>query len=65
MIAASEGWTSIVLPVTGFRGKDLMPVPNSNPYVMMFFMVFFFFGNLIIINVFIGLTIYNFKKIKE
>lgn len=30
-----------------------------------FFSIFFFFGNLIMLNVFIGLSVYNFQKIKS
>jgi len=30
-----------------------------------FFSVFFFFGNMIMLNVFIGLSVYNFQKIKS
>lgn len=52
-------------PMMNFRGEDLEPSYNSNQYINIFFVVFFFFGNLIMLNVFIGLSVSIFKVLKE
>lgn len=46
-------------------GKDMNPVTDANKYISIFFMFFFFFGNLIMLNVFIGLSVSNFKRLKD
>ena len=48
--------------MTGF---DNEPVNGSNALISYFFSGFFFFGNMIMLNVLIGLSVYNLKKIKE
>jgi hypothetical protein len=41
------------------------PVRDANKYISIFFVLFFFFGNLIMLNVFIGLSVSNFKRLKD
>jgi hypothetical protein len=41
------------------------PIDGANPDMYYFFSAFFFFGNMIMLNVFLGLSVYNFKKIKD
>jgi hypothetical protein len=65
LVATTEGWISLMTPMMNFRGEDLEPSYNSNQYINIFFVVFFFFGNLIMLNVFIGLSVSIFKVLKE
>lgn len=46
-------------------GDNLNPVRDANKYISIFFVFFFFFGNLIMLNVFIGLSVSNFKRLKD
>jgi hypothetical protein len=65
LVATTEGWISLMTPMMDFRGKDLEPTYNANQYINIFFVVFFFFANLIMLNVFIGLSVSIFKVLKE
>lgn len=47
------------------NGKDNAPEYNASEYNQLFFSMFFFVGNLIILNIFISLSLYNFKKLKD
>jgi hypothetical protein len=46
-------------------GKNNNPVRDANKYISIFFMFFFFFGNFVMLNVFIGLSISNLKRLKD
>lgn len=48
-----------------FSGDNLQPVKNANKYISIFFVCFFFFASMILLNVFLGLSIFNFKELKE
>ena len=65
LVATTEGWISLMTPMMNMRGTDLEPSYNANQYINIFFVIFFFFGNLIMLNVFIGLSVTNFKWLKE
>ena len=64
LVATTEGWVSLMTPMMDMRGTNLEPSYNSNKYINIFFVLFFFFGNLIMLNVFIGLSVSNFKWLK-
>lgn len=64
-VATMEGWLSLLQPMMDLAGKDMNPVTDANKYISIFFMFFFFFGNLIMLNVFIGLSVSNFKRLKD
>ena len=65
LVATTEGWISLMQPAMNFNGPKLQPVLNSNSYISLFFIAFFFFGNLIMLNVFIGLSVSNLKRLKD
>ena len=48
-----------------FSGPNYQPIRNNNKYINIFFVLFFFFSNLILLNVFLGVAISNFKNLKE
>ena len=64
LVAATEGWSFMMLPAASLRGAGLQPILKHNPWMQFLFLLFFYLGNMIIVNIFIGLSIYNFKKIK-
>ena len=48
-----------------FNGSDNAPSYNANEHIQIFFIIFFFLGNMIILNSFISLSLITFKKLKE
>lgn len=64
-VATMEGWITLLYPAMSLAGEGMNPVKNANKYISSFFMAFFFFGNLIMLNVFIGLSVSNFKRLKD
>ena len=64
MLSSMEGWIGMMTEAMDFNG-DKAPSYNQNEHIQIFFVVFFFLGNMVILNCFIGVTLYNFKKIKE
>ena len=65
LVATTEGWITLMTTMMDLKGKDLEPSYNYNQYINIFFVFFFFFGNLIMLNVFVGLSVSNFKRLKE
>ena len=65
MLSSMEGNVDMMMEAMNFNGAGKAPCYNQNEHIQIFFVVFFFLGKMIILNCFIGLTLYNFKKIKE
>ena len=64
-VATMEGWISMMQPMMNLVGSGYEPVLDNNKYICIFFAFFFFFGNLIMLNVFVGLSVSNFKRLKD
>ena len=64
-VATMEGWISLLYPMMNLAGENMSPVLDANKYICIFLVFFFFFGNLIMLNVFIGLSVSNFKRLKD
>ena len=47
------------------NGVNQQPKFNANEHIQIFFVIFFFIGNMIVLNTFISLSIWNFKKLKD
>lgn len=65
LVATTEGWITLMQEMMNFVGENYQPVLDSNKYICIFFVCFFFFGNLIMLNVFVGLSVTNFKFLRE
>ena len=65
LLATTEGWSTQVIESASLAGHGNQPEYGKNIWIEYFFSVFFFLGNLIMLNVFIGLSVYNFQKIKS
>ena len=65
MMGSMEGWLHFMYRVMNYNGEDNAPEYNANENIQIFFVVFFFFGNLIILNSFISISVINFRKLKE
>lgn len=46
-------------------GVDMQPKKDKNPIMAMYFVAFMIIGSQFIINLFVGVVIDNFNKIKE
>ncbi len=47
------------------QGKDLQPSPSSSSAMLRIcFLLFMFFANIIVMNIFVGVSINNFKQIR-
>lgn len=64
-VATMEGWISLLQPMMNLAGPDNEPIVDNNKYICIFIAFFFFFGNLIMLNVFVGLSVSNFKRLKD
>ena len=65
MLSSIEGNVEMMTGAMNFNGVGKAPSYNQNEHIQIFFVIFFFLGSMVILNCFIGLTLYNFKKIKE
>ena len=65
VVATMEGWSAQVVEMASLRGDGYQPILGANPWIYYYICVFFFFGNMIMLNVFLGFSVNNFTKIKE
>ena len=65
LIAATEGWMSLMSFLSSLRGIDKQPHLNANENIKLFFLFFFFFGNMIVLNLFIGVNIHTMNNITK
>jgi len=61
----TEGWVGVMYSGIDSRGIDLQPKENSSPWNLFFFVLFMIIGSQFILNLFVGVVIDNFNKIKE
>lgn len=64
-ISTTEGWVTIMLASVDATEIGMQPVPNAHEAWTLFFITFIFFGSFFIIQLFIGVVIENFNKMKE
>ena len=60
-----EGWLYVMYNGIDHRGPDLEPRRNNQPTWALYFICFMVIGSMFIINLFVGVVIDNFNKIKE
>ena len=65
MLSSIEGNVEMMTEAMNFNGVGKAPSYNQNEHIQIFFVIFFFVGKMIILNCFIGVALYNFKKIKD
>lgn len=64
-ISTTEGWTDVMYAAIDQRGIGMQPIRNHNPAWAVFFIIFLIFGAFFVLELFVGVTIDNFKKIRE
>ena len=60
-----EGWTEAMYRAVDSNGIGMEPKRDSKPYFVFFFIAYMVVGSLFISNLFVGVVIDNFNKIKE
>ena len=63
-MSTTEGWVDIMYAACDNRGVDMQPVENYQEGWSVFFVLFIVVGSFFFINLFIGLVIENFNKMK-
>lgn len=63
-ISTTEGWTEVMYAAIDQRGIEMQPIENSNPKWALFFICFLIFGAFFMLELFVGVTIDNFNKIR-
>lgn len=61
----TEGWQDVMKQGMDATDVDMQPQRDSNYYMTLFFVAFMIIGSLFIMNLFVGVVIDNFNKIKE
>lgn len=64
-IATTEGWIDIMYAAVDQRGIEMQPIRDINPFWAIFFIVFLIVGAFFVLELFVGVVIQNFNKIKE
>lgn len=61
----TEGWLNVMYKGTDARGIGLQPERGASQYNAIFFIAFMIIGSQFILNLFVGIVIDNFNKIKD
>lgn len=61
----TEGWLTVMWGGVDAKGIDKQPVKNNHTYATIFFVGYMIIGSQFILNLFVGIVIDNFNKIKE
>lgn len=67
---STEGWIDIMhAGIDGIspdeNGEPMQPKFNNSPIMILYFVIFMVFGSQFILNLFVGVIMDNFNKIKE
>jgi len=65
LMMQGEGWTETMYKAMDSTGIGLEPITNNKVYFLAFFVAYMIVGALFISNLFVGVVIDNFNKIKE
>lgn len=64
-ISTTEGWVDVMYAAIDQRGVEAQPVRDNNVFWALFFVVFLIIGAFFVLELFVGVTIDNFNKIRE
>jgi hypothetical protein len=64
-MSTTEGWVDVMYKGIDSVDIDTEPIRNFNILWSLFFMVFVFFGNFLILDLFTGVVVSTFNKEKE
>ena len=61
----TEGWLEMMYKAIDGTEVDKAPVRNNNPLMTIFFISFIILGNVFVLNLFVGIVIDKFNRLKE
>jgi hypothetical protein len=64
IMMTTEGWLEVMYSGIDATGIDKQPEKNHSPALALFFIAFMIIGSMLIFNLFVGVVIDNFNKIK-
>ena len=64
-ISTTEGWVDVMYAAVDQRGIEAQPVRDNNMLWAAFFVVFLIIGAFFVLELFVGVTINNFNKIRD
>ncbi|KAF4319441.1 hypothetical protein BBO99_00002107 [Phytophthora kernoviae] len=64
-ISTTEGWVTLMLAGVDATNVDMQPIVNNREGWTLFFIAFIFLGSFFFIQLFIGVVIENFSRMKE
>jgi len=64
-ISSTESWVDVMYAAIDQRGIDTQPIRDNNPWWILFFVVFMIFGAFFIVQLFVGVIISQFHRIRS
>ena len=61
----TEGWIDVMNNGIDSVGIDMQPKKNNNTLMILYFVIFMVFGSQFILNLFVGVIMDNFNRIKD
>jgi len=64
-IVTTEGWLNVMYHGVDINGIDNQPQKNSKQYMAAYFVSFIVVGNIFVLNLFVGIVIDKFNRLKD
>ena len=62
-ISTTEAWTSVTYAAIDATSEDMQPIRDEHLIRVWFFILFMLFGAYLVMNLFVGVVVDNFKKV--
>ncbi|KAJ0412146.1 hypothetical protein ATCC90586_005759 [Pythium insidiosum] len=63
-LSTTEGWADVMMAAVDARGIDMQPERDNNTLWVFFFVAFILIGSFFVVNLFVGIIIDNFNRMK-
>ncbi|GLE00221.1 hypothetical protein PINS_up008948 [Pythium insidiosum] len=63
-LSTTEGWADVMMAAVDARGIDMQPERDNNTVWVFFFVAFILIGSFFVVNLFVGIIIDNFNRMK-
>ena len=64
-IYTMQGWLHTLAQAMDLNGAGLTPVYNANEHIQIFYILLYLVGGVILFNFFVGLLLFNYRRVKE
>ncbi|XP_010843969.1 PREDICTED: voltage-dependent T-type calcium channel subunit alpha-1H-like [Bison bison bison] len=65
VLSSKDGWVNIMYDGLDAVGVDQQPVPNHNPWMLLYFISFLLIVSFFVLNMFVGVVVENFHKCRQ